>query len=293
MKKWFYRLLIAGTAVAFPAISQASETDDAIDKGRYLTALAGCVTCHTGAAPESIPFAGGHELKTPFGTFYTPNITPDTVTGIGAWSDTQFLRALKEGIRPDGSHYFPSFPYTSYVNMADADALLIFEYLKTLTPVSNTVPDHDMSPPFSWRWLQAGWKFLFFDRDGELPEGADPTVQRGAYLVNALGHCGECHTPRNDLGGVDKSRAFAGNRFDSALGRVPNITPDKETGIGDWSAGDFQEFFSSGMKPNFDDVQGEMAAVINHGTSKMTETDLDAMIAYLQSLPPIVHKTSR
>nr|WP_277348910.1 cytochrome c [Sneathiella limimaris] len=260
-----------------------------LERGRYLTGLAGCESCHTALGSDAVPFAGGHELATPFGTFYTPNITPDTITGIGAWTEHQFIKAVKHGVRPDGKYYFPAFPYTSYTAMTDEDAALIFGYLKSLKPVRSVVPMHDLSAPFSWRWLQIGWRLLYFNEgQGTRTYPMDnEQVQRGDYLVNALGHCGECHTPRNEIGGLDMERPMAGNPKDSAVGRVPNLTPDVETGLGDWSESDLESFFQSGMKPNFDDVQGAMADVISHGTSKMTDEDLSAMISYLKNLKAV------
>lgn len=261
--------------------------------GKYLTAAAGCLTCHTALEKEAIPFAGGHPLKTPFGIFYTPNITPDLKTGIGSWSEADFLRALKQGLRPDGSHYFPAFPYPSYARMTDEDALRIFGYLKTLEPVSLKNREHEVSAPFSWRWLQWGWKLLFFDPSPDnAPLKATAEVTRGEYLTNALGHCGECHTPRNFLGGPRNSVAFSGVEKGQPGGEVSNITPDKQTGIGDWTKGDIVSFLQTGLKPDYDDVQGSMEDVIRHGTSKLTPEDRAAIAAYLLALKPVQHKTS-
>lgn len=287
MLDWMKKPLpvLTGAALLYVSVSTASAND--VKEGAYLTAAAGCKACHTATEEGAIPFAGGHALKTPFGVFYTPNITPDIQNGIGAWSDADFLDALKRGVRPDGSHYFPSFPYTSYTKMTDEDALKIFTYLKSLPPSKQVDKEHDVSAPFSWRWVQTFWKILFFD-EGEYkaPSGVTKAVQRGGYLTNALGHCGECHTVRNSMGGFDNDRHFAGSGKEDPAGEVPNITPHP-TGIGDWSKGDLVSFFETGMKPNFDDVQGEMAEVITEGTSKLTPEDRDAIAEYLLSLPPI------
>ena len=265
-----------------------------LERGKYLTAAGGCMACHTALEKGATAYAGGHALKTPFGIFYTPNITPDVETGIGGWQKSEFLAALKQGIRPDGSHYFPAFPYPSYTQMTDEDALSIFAYLKSLDPVVRKNRDHDVSAPFSWRWLQWGWKLLFFsDKPYSPSQGATAEEQRGGYLTNALGHCAECHTPRNVLGGMVTDGAFSGVTKTDTIGEVPNITPDVKTGIGDWSLGDIVSFLETGMKPDFDDVQGNMEEVILYGTSKLTAEDRAAMAAYLKSLPAIQHKTSK
>lgn len=276
---------IAGAAFVFLNVQAASA--DKVEEGAYLTAAAGCKACHTAAEADAVPFAGGHALKTPFGVFYTPNITPDIQNGIGAWSDADFLDALKKGLRPDGSHYFPSFPYPSYTKMTDEDALKIFAYLKSLPASDKVDKEHDVSAPFSWRWVQTFWKILFFE-EGEYkaPSGATAAVARGGYLTNAVGHCGECHTPRNSMGGFDEDRHFGGSGKEDPAGEVPNITPHP-TGIGDWSKGDLVSFFETGMKPNFDDVQGEMGEVITEGTSNLTPDDREAMAEYLLSLTPV------
>jgi len=210
------------------------------------------------------------------------------------WQDVDFLKALKQGLRPDGSHYFPAFPYPSYTQMTDEDALRIFAYLKSLNPVVRQNQEHDVSAPFSWRWLQWGWKLLFFNDEPYLaPADATKAERRGGYITNALGHCAECHTPRNFLGGMKKAEAFSGIKKGDVGGEVPNITLDNKTGIGDWSQLDIVSFLETGLKPNYDDVQGNMEEVILYGTSKLTPEDRAAMGAYLKSIPPIYHKTGK
>lgn len=265
---------------------------DQVEEGKYLTAAAGCLSCHTAEGSKDT-YAGGHALKTPFGTFYTPNITPDKETGIGNWTEEEFIQAVKHGIAPDGSYYFPAFPYTSYRQMLDEDAKRIFAYLKSLEPVKKNVQKHDIDAPFSWRWLQFGWRLLYFNNQEFIENNLHSTsASRGDYLTNALGHCGECHTPRNALGGTKADMAFAGQKKSDGVPQVPNITPDAETGIGDWSKGDLISFLQTGMKPDFDDVQGSMGDVIAHGTSKLTDADRAAMADYLLQLTPIYNKTS-
>ena len=266
--------------------SSAKADTDQISRGAYLVLAGGCTTCHT--EKGGMRFAGGRALKTPFGTFFSPNITPDRETGIGIWSDEDFVRALRKGVRPDGAHYFPVFPYTTYTRMTRADALAIKAFLFSTPPVSKPNRDHDVGFPFSWRLIQAGWKLLFFDA-GEFK--ADPARSeawnRGAYLVEALAHCGECHTPRNIFGGADRDKWLAGTA-DGPDGEIaPNITPDKESGIGEWSEGDIIQLLKIGFKPNFDDVQGTMAEAIEDGLKSLTDADLKAIAVYLRALPPI------
>jgi mono/diheme cytochrome c family protein len=268
--------------------------DELVEKGKYLTAAGGCYGCHTIPGEGKEPFAGGRALKTPFGVFYSPNITPDKETGIGDWTDAQFLTALHQGLSPSGHPYFPVFPYTSYTKIKDEDALAIKAYLDTLPKVVQENKQPDVSPPFSWRWLQWGWRMLFFNEGRYIPsENATPEIARGGYLVEALVHCGECHTPRNMFGGTDASLYMAGTPNGGEGEFVPNITPDTETGIGDWSKGDIVSFMKTGMKPDYDDVQGSMAEVVNHSLSKLTDEDLEAIAEYLKSIKPIHNVVKR
>jgi mono/diheme cytochrome c family protein len=187
----------------------AEAEEDAVTRGEYLVRAGGCFSCHTVAGGEKL--AGGRALASPFGTFYSPNITPDPETGIGRWTDAQFLRALREGVRPDGANYFPVFPYPSFTRITNRDALALKAYLFSLPPVHRENRPHDVPFPFSWRFLQTGWKLLFFT-PGPFQPAPDRSVayNRGAYLVTALAHCGECHTPRNFLGATQSAQRLAG-----------------------------------------------------------------------------------
>lgn len=266
-----------------------SPAQDAVQRGEYLVRVGGCISCHT--VPGAAPFAGGRGLATPFGTFYSPNITPDTDTGIGRWTDAQFLRALREGKRPDGADYFPVFPYTSFTNITDADALAIKAYLFSLKPVHQMNRAHDVAFPFSWRFLQVGWRTLFF-REG--PFRSDPAhdaaYNRGAYLVTALAHCGECHTPRNSLGGSRSSLALSGTRDGPDGQAVPNITPDRATGIGDWEIDDIVTLLQTGRTPEESSVTGAMREAVRDGLHFLTDQDAHAIAVYLQGQKPIAHK---
>lgn len=279
---------------ALTGLASASAAEKAtIAKGAYLAAAAGCVACHTDAKAKPPPFAGGGPMKTPFGTFYAPNITPDPEHGIGRWSDIDFVRALREGISPDGHHYFPVFTYTSYTNMTPEDARAIKAYLFSLKPVARPGRAHDIRFPFAWRFAQTFWKLLFFEPGPlALQPKKPPEWNRGAYLVRALVHCAECHTPRNPLGGMDRALWLAGAPGGAQGDATPNITPDEETGIGRWSAEEIVDYLESGMDPDGDFAGSSMAEVIEHSTGKLSGEDRAAIAAYLRSVPAIRHKQS-
>lgn len=279
-------------ALAFGAGAMA-QNEEQIRRGEYLVMAGGCTSCHTNEKSGGQPFAGGRGLETPFGTYYSPNITPDPQTGIGEWSDEDFVRALQEGVAPDGSHYFPVFPWTSYARMRSEDALAIKAYLFSLPPVSQDNKAHDVPPPFGWRWTMGIWKLLFFDQEPVARIAySDSGVGRGAYLVEALAHCGECHTPRNLVGAMDTSMWLAGTPDGPDGDLVPNITPH-ETGIGDWSEGDIVQLLKTGLMPNYDNVQGSMQEAIEDGLESLTDEDLSAIAAYLKAIPAIARKVER
>jgi mono/diheme cytochrome c family protein len=272
-------LVLAGRAVAQDA-----------ERGAYVAKAAGCISCHTDYKNAGPEYAGGRGLPTPFGVFYSPNITPDSETGIGAWSDADFVRALRDGVGPDGRHYFPVFPYPSYTRLTEQDMLDLKAFLFSLPAVRRNVPEHDVPFPLDVRLAQYFWKLLFFTRG---PEEADPSQSdewnRGRYLVRAAAHCGECHTPRNALGAARESAYMAGTPDGPEGERVPNITPDPATGIGGWTKGDIANLLKTGFKPDFDNVQGSMEEAIQHGLKDLTAADLDAIATYLKSLPPIAN----
>lgn len=282
------RLAIAGVSLWLAAAPAAFAADqDQVARGAYLANAADCVSCHTDNAHGGQAFAGGLALATPFGTFYSPNITPDPETGIGRWSEAQFRHALRDGERPDGANYFPVFPYPSFTKITDADAGAIKAFLFSLPPVRRADKPHDVSFPFSWRFLQTGWKLLFFDKGPFQPDPHhDAGWNRGAYLVQALAHCGECHTPRNFLGAMKESRFLGGNPDGPDGKPVPNITPDKATGIGKWSEDDIVGLLTDGHTPDFDFVGGAMAEVVKT-TAKLTDEDRRAIAVYLKSVPPV------
>jgi mono/diheme cytochrome c family protein len=271
-----------------PALAEAVEGDAA--RGAYIAKAAGCVGCHTEATDKAVRFAGGRALKTPFGTFYGPNITPHPENGIGRWTEADFVRALRRGERPDGSNHFPAFPYPSFTGMTDQDMRDLWAYLRTVPPSSRANQAHDLRFPYSLRPLVSVWKALFFTSGPLASDPALNTVQnRGRYLVRALGHCGECHTPRNFLGASMRDRELAGGKGPEDK-RIPNITPAR---LKSWTDADFKNFLLTGETPDNDTASESMAEVIRETTSQLTPEDLDALIAYLRALPAIASEPQK
>ena len=251
--------------------------------GLYIANAAGCIGCHTDNKPGAIPYSGGRALDTPYGTFYGPNITPHPEAGIGRWTEADLFKAVRLGERPDGAHYYPAFPYPSFAKMTDGDLRDLWAYLRSLPPDGRANKPHDLRFPFGWRFLMIAWKWLFFAPGPYLAnQQATPAVNRGAYLVNVLGHCGECHTPRNFLGGTLKERLLAGAKM--VEGRSPNITP---TRLKKWSDADLVKFLQTGITPDGDVAVDSMSEVVVNTTNKLTPEDLAAMIAYLRSIPAL------
>jgi mono/diheme cytochrome c family protein len=245
----------------------------------------GCASCHAVPnQPDRLKLGGGLAIPSPFGTFYAPNISPDKTDGIGNWTEVNFVTAVTKGVSPRGTHYFPAFPYTSYAHAKVADIRDLYAYLKTLQPVSGKVRDHDVPFPFNVRRNVGIWKLLFFDGRPFAPDmSRSPQWNRGAYLVNSLGHCAECHSPRNFLGGIIAAQRFAGGPNPEGEGWVPNIT---QKGIGEWSDKDIAYFLKSGQTPDGDSAGGSMVRVIRN-TSQLSEADQAAIADYVKSLPPV------
>lgn len=263
----------------------ADTSADQITRGKAVLQASGGCTCHTDVENDGPPLAGGRPMQTPFGVFFSTNITPDSETGIGKWSDADFLRAMREGRAPDGSAYFPTFPYTSFTGMTDADVLDLKAYLFSLAPVRRENRPHDAWPPFGWRISAWAWQWMFFEPKRFEPDPAKSTSwNRGAYLSNAVAHCGECHTPRNLAGALDRSQWLRGSRDGPEGELAPNITADPEDGIGDWTDPDLIWFLQTALLPDGDDVQGLMREVIEEGYTHMPESDLQAIADYLRQL---------
>ncbi len=260
-------------APEIPEGLEISEADDAIFRGEYLFIAGGCISCHLSEEDDELP-GGGLALETDFGTFYAPNITPDPENGIGAWSAGDFLAAMKYGRAPDGSFYYPAFPYRSYAGLSDEDVLDLAAYLKSLEAVSYEAPEPD-TPIWLQRWMVAGWNFLA-DRAQPAPEQFDdPLVARGAYLARNLAHCGECHTPRNGLGIPDWSLEYAGAEIGEEV-----IEPIDATALEEWTFENFDLFLVLGMTPEAEFVGGDMNEVIERNTSRLTDEDRDALAAF-------------
>lgn len=288
---WISRgLLLVSTAIA-PAHAQTAPPSrdapdaEAIQRGAYLAVGANCATCHT--APGGRPFAGGPALATEFGVFYPPNITQDPTHGIGHWSFDNFKRALRRGVSPTNTHYYPVFPYASYTGMSDGDLAALWAYLRTVPAVDQANRPHEVGFPFNWRILLAPWKIMFLNRGPIEPDpGKSPEWNRGRYLVEAVTHCAECHTPRNVFAAVERSRYMAGVPAEQGgieRWNVPNITPDPQTGIGQWSVEDIAALLAGrGMRGMH--VGGPMRQVVQN-TAQLTEVDRLAIAGYLKSLP--------
>jgi mono/diheme cytochrome c family protein len=257
-----------------------------LENGKTMFYAGGCASCHaTPNQEDKTRLGGGLGLKSDFGTFFAPNISPDRNDGIGGWSEADFVTAMWKGTSPDGSHYYPVFPYTSYQRMRMEDVRDLFAYLKTLPPVQGKVRDHDLPTHFKIRRMLGGWKFLFLDGRQFAPDPSKSAQwNRGAYLVNGAGHCAECHSPRNLLGGIVDSQRFAGGPDpEGGDGWVPNIT---QAGIGDYSERDIERILETGDMPDGDSVGGSMTAVVG-STSKLTAEDRAAIAVYVKSLPPV------
>jgi mono/diheme cytochrome c family protein len=254
--------------------------------GETMFTIGGCVSCHkTPGQSDRLRLGGGLALASPFGTFYAPNISPDPVHGIGGWSERQFVNALMKGVGKEGEHLFPALPYTSYGHMRIADVRDLWAYMTTIPAVADASRPHDVPFPFNARRTLGGWKLLFADDRPMMPDPARGEVwNRGAYLVEGPGHCAECHSPRNLLGGIESDERFAGGLDPEGKGWVPNITPHAD-GIGKWSEADIAEYLKTGFTPDFDSAGGTMAEVIQN-TSRLSDTDRAAIATYIASLPP-------
>lgn len=254
--------------------------------GKEMFEAGGCASCHAvPGQPDRTRLGGGLALRSPFGTFYAPNISPDRDDGIGAWTEAQFVTAVSKGTSPLGQHYYPAFPYTSYQRIRIDDLRDLFGYLKTLPPVPGKVRDHDVRFPFTIRRGIGLWKLMFLDGKPFVPDPARSEAwNRGAYLVNGPGHCAECHSPRNILGAVITGERFAGAPSLDGRGFVPNIT---QQGLKDWSDNDIAYLLETGMTPDGDSVGSTMAEIVRN-TAQLSPDARGAIAKYVKSLPPVV-----
>jgi mono/diheme cytochrome c family protein len=273
-----------GSAGTAPSIDGAPASAARLARGEYLTRAADCVACHT--VPDSHrPFAGGVAFKLPFGTIYSSNITADPKRGIGGWSDDEFVRAVRDGVRNDGAHLYPAFPYTSYTELSRSDVLAIKAYLFSLPGIDQVNRRNDLVFPFNQRWAMGFWNAVFFK---SRRFAADPSrsarLNSGAYLATALGHCAECHTPRNLGFGLTHSRELAGQELQGW--RAYNITPDPRYGIGSWTAGETAQYLKTGHVDGRASASGPMGEAIAHSLQFLTDEDRAALVDYLRSVPP-------
>jgi mono/diheme cytochrome c family protein len=281
---WSMAALVLAVLLWLPA-ARAAEDADAIARGRYVFHAGACDSCHTDHPGHGAFLAGGRRMPSEFGTFLVPNITPDPATGIGGWSAADFRRAMVDGRAPDGSHYYPVFPYRWYTGMSAEDIADLWAYLRSVPPVANRVGPHELPFPFNIRALLVGWKLVNFDAGDTVADPARPEAwNRGAYLVNHLGHCGACHTPKL-FGAVFLGWKFlAGSVAIPGPYPAPNITPDPTTGLGRWSEADMVRALGHAITPAGEPIRGPMAEYVASGSSHLTAADLAAIATYLRSV---------
>ncbi len=273
------------TAPAALEADYASDLNADVNAGQLVFAAGGCVSCHATPGAEGsdkLVLAGGLPFASDFGTFYAPNISADTTHGIGAWSLDSFALALTKGVSPQGSHYYPAFPYTAYTHLDPQDVSNLYAYMQSLPASGTPSKAHDVGFPFNIRRGLGLWKLMFQSDEYVLQGNLSDTVARGRYLAEGMAHCGECHTPRNGLGGLKHDQWLAGAPNPSGKGRIPNITPAKL----DWSEADLIEYFTSGFTPDYDSAGGEMAEVVSN-LSQLPQSDRAAIAAYLKAIPPV------
>jgi mono/diheme cytochrome c family protein len=275
-------LLIGASPVAAVAQQAAPDSASLLANGEYLARAGDCIACHT--APEGKLFAGGLAMKTPFGTLYTSNITPDPQTGIGTWTSDQFYSTMHNGRFPDGGLLYPAMPFASYTKVTRADSDAIYAYLKSIAPVRQPNRPHDLRFPYSNRSLIIGWRTLFFTEGEYKPDPSKSADwNRGAYLVEGLGHCGMCHTAINALGGSSESQAFEGGLIPMQNWYAPSLTSNKEAGLGDWSIQEISDLLLTGTSSR-GAVYGPMAEVVYNSLQYLSDDDTRAMAVYLKSL---------
>jgi mono/diheme cytochrome c family protein len=269
----------------YAAGSSVLEAGGDAARGRIVFDAGGCAACHaTPGQDDRLRLGGGLELKSPYGSFFAPNISPDPTDGIGRWKVADLVNALQAGVSPTGAHYYPALPYATYAHATLGDMRDLMAFLRTLEPVKGRASPHSLRFPFNIRRALGLWKRLYLDHAPVANDPAQtPEWNRGHYLVTALSHCAECHSARTLLGGIDERYRFAGGPDLDGDGWVPNIT-QSGNGIGEWSKGDILEVLTSGQTPDFDAVGGSMVAVVRN-TSQLPQADREAMAAYIKSLP--------
>lgn len=281
---------VAVIALSAFAPAKASSVDmSLVERGRYLAMAGNCASCHTSKGGQAL--AGGLAFETPFGTVYSTNITPDKETGIGNWSGEQFLQSLRKGVRPNGEHLYPVFPYTAFTKITDEDANALYAYLMSVPAVAAEAPRNELSFPFNQRALLSVWKALFFDEGPYQPDSTKSAEwNRGAYLVEGLGHCSACHSPRNFLGAEQSDAKMTGGEYTDAVASgelrtwsTPNLTP-ASNGLGSWPVEELAAYLKTGRN-SFTETFGPMNEVIMNSTRHLSEDDVRAMATYLNGLP--------
>jgi len=268
--------------VAAASAAAQSARPHLVERGEYLAYAGDCISCHT--AKGGAAYAGGLRMDTPFGAILAPNITPDRDTGIGAWSADEFYRAMHDGINKRGQDLYPAMPYTFFTKVTREDCDAIYAYLRTIKPVRNAVEVNQLHWPFDMRWTMASWRELYFIRGTFRPDALQtPVWNRGAYLIEGLGHCSACHSPRNALGAIEKNKAFTGAGIDGWF--ALNLTENLNTGLGEWEPAQIVAYLKTGAAKAQSTTLGPMAEVVHNSLSHLTDADLLAMATYLKSLP--------
>ena len=286
LARWFgYSLLGAASLLLVTGAGEAPGAS-IIERGEYMFRAAGCAGCHTDVDNDGEYLAGGRALTTPFGTFYSPNITAHPTHGIGNWTVEDFIRAMREGIDPEGRHYYPVFPFPSFTRMHQDDLTALYAYLLSTPPVARANRPHDLVWYMKFRFANWFWKLLFFTPGPLAPDPQHSALwNRGAYLVRALAHCGECHTQRNRLGVLDSGMELAGTPSGPDDEAIPNITRDEATGIGDWRRSELVDYLGLGEVPDGPYADGLMAEVVENGLQYLSAGDIDAIAEYVWTLP--------
>src|SRR6188472_2769664 len=279
--------LLAGLALTAidpgKAATQENPDPDMIARGNYLARAADCMPCHTAARDKA--YAGGLRMNTPFGVMYSPNITPDRETGIGAWTFEEFKQAVHSGIRADGKFLYPTMPFDAFTKISEDDLKALWSYIRSLPPIKQQNRENELTFPFSIRYGMLVWRMLFFRAQWFEPDPAKSAQwNRGAYLVEALAHCGDCHTPRNLGFALDNRNKFAGAI--TAGWRAFNISSDKATGLGNWRDEDLISYLSLGHAPGHGSASGPMGEAVDHSFSQFAPEDISSIVVYLRSVPP-------
>jgi mono/diheme cytochrome c family protein len=287
-----YFVLLLSMGPLAPGVAQSQGGNKTlVERGQYIFAVAGGCACHT--VPRGTPYSGGRAFPIPFGTVYATNITPDNETGLGSWSDKEILNAMTTGIRPNGERLLPVMPYEAYSGMAIEDLEALIANLRTLKPVRKETPRMKAWLPFYRSLIVPLWLKLFGRFSTPPPKAPKGGIEKGHYLVDHISLCGDCHTPRNALGVPRRALYLAGMKVGPLGDEISNITPDKHTGIGEWSRDEIADLTLTGIKPNLDNVQGLMEEVIqgaSRGYKNMTREDALAIADYLKSIRPISNK---